>query len=118
EGLRRNAVAVRLRERTLIVSVADVLWQRQLESMAGELLFRVNHLLGGAGVDQIVFQISPRDIPPANMDKPDRTEASHANALPTELLFAAGTIADEELRTRFLHAADNLIARRDSHLDD
>jgi len=33
-------------------------------------------------------------------------------------LFAANSIADEELRARFLRAADNLIARRDSHIDD
>jgi hypothetical protein len=118
EGLRRNAVAVRLDGKTLIVSVADALWQKQLESMAGELLYRVKKLLGG-GVNQIAFRISPADVAKAQSPEPDEPRnQKRVSALPTELLFAAGSIADEELRARFLRAADNLIARRDSHVDD
>jgi len=118
EGLRRNAVPVRLDGTTLIVSVADALWQKQLESMAGELLYRVKKLLGG-GVNQIVFRISPADLSKAQSPEPDEpTTQPRGSALPTELLFAAGSIADDELRARFLRAADNLIARRDSQLDD
>ena len=118
EGLRRNAVPVRLDGTTLIVSVADALWQKQLESMAGELLFRVKKLLGG-GVNQIVFRISPADVSKVQSLEPDEPrKQTRGSALPNELLFAAGSIADEELRARFLRAADNLIARRDSHTDD
>ncbi len=119
EGLRRNAIAVRLQGRILIVSVADALWQKQLESMAGELLFRVNNLLGGAGVDGITFQISPSDIPRGrSLASGTSSERHQANPLPTELMFAAGGIADDDLRARFLRAADNLIARRDSQSDE
>jgi len=118
EGLRRNAIPVSLNGKTLTVSVADALWQKQLQSMAGELLFRVNHLLGGRGVDEIVFRIAPSDVSRANPPRPEtRQKEESSNALPTELLFAAGTIADEDLRSRFLRAADNLIARRNSHLN-
>ena len=118
EGLRRNAVPVRLDGATLIVSVADALWQKQLESMAAELLYRLKKLLGG-GVNQIVFRISPADVQKAQPPEPDEPrKRARGNALPTELLFAAGSIADDELRARFLRAADNLIARRDSHMDD
>ena len=118
EGLRRNAVPVRLDGTTLIVSVADALWQKQLESMAAELLYRVKKLLGG-GVNQIVFRISPADVSKAQSPEPDEPRSQpRESVLPTELLFAAGSIADEELRARFLRAADNLIARRDSHTDD
>jgi hypothetical protein len=118
EGLRRNAVPVRLDGATLVVSVADALWQKQLESMAAELLFRIKKLLGG-GVNQIVFRISPADISKAQSLEPDEPRSQkRESVLPSELLFAAGSIADEELRARFLRAADNLIARRDSHTDD
>ena len=51
EGLRRNAIPVSLFGKTLTVSVADALWQKQLQSMAAELLFRINTLLGGKRVD-------------------------------------------------------------------
>ena len=118
EGLRRNAVPVRLEGTTLIVSVADALWQKQLNSMSGELLYRVKKLLGG-GVDQIVFRISPADVSKVQSVEPEKPrDQPRESAVPTELLFAANSIADEELRARFLRAADNLIARRDSHIDD
>ena len=116
-GLRRHAVPVRLNGKALTVSVVDALWQRQLESMAGELLFRINSLLGSKGVDEIVFRISPSDVAKTvGSDEPPKPKRQ--GTLPTELLFAAGSIADEDLRTRFLRAADNLIARRDSPVDD
>ena len=116
-GLTRSAVPMILQGRVLTVSVADALWQKQLRSMAGELLFRVNTLLGGNKIDEIVFRISPSDLPkpePRQTDEPAR----EPNELPTELLFAANSITDEDLRARFLRAADNLIARRDEHSDD
>ena len=115
-GLRRNAVPAGLQGKVLTVSVADALWQKQLQSMAGELLFRVNTLLGGNKIDQIVFRIAPRDLPkpePRRADEP----AKKPGELPTELLFAANSIKDEDLRARFLRAADNLISRRDAQDD-
>lgn len=116
-GLRRNAVPAGLQGKVLTVSVADALWQKQLQSMAGELLFRINTLLGGNKIDELIFRIAPRDLP---QPEPRQAEESARapNELPTELLFAANSIADEELRARFLRAADNLISRRDAHHDD
>ena len=119
EGLRRNAIPLSLNGKTLTIAVADALWQRQLQSMAGELLFRINSLLGGQGVSDIVFRISPSDISRANASRPQKQEKEPSpNALPTELLFAASAIADEDLRSQFLRAADNLIARRDANVNE
>jgi hypothetical protein len=118
-GLRRNAVPVQLQGKVLTVSVADALWQKQLQSMAGELLFRINTLLGGNKIDEIVFRIAPGDLPKPELRRTERaSKARELNELPTELLFAASSIADEELRARFLRAADNLISRRDAQADD
>ena len=118
-GLRRNAVPVLLQGKVLTVSVADALWQKQLQSMAGELLFRVNTLLGGNKIDEIVFRIAPRDLPkPEPKRDPESPAARKPNELPTELLFAANSITDKDLRARFLRAADNLIARRDADGND
>jgi hypothetical protein len=119
EGLRHNAVAVRLEEKTLVVAVADALWKKQLESMASELLFRIKNVLGAGTVNQIAFRISPGDIVrPRSSERAEQNIEPRESVLPTELLFAAGSIADEELRARFLRAANNLIARRDSQLND
>ena len=59
DGLKGRAVAVKLEDRTLTVSVADVIWQKQLHSMRGQLLFRVNTLLGQPIVSAIDFVIDP-----------------------------------------------------------
>jgi Dna[CI] antecedent DciA-like protein len=113
EGLRLNTNPVRFAANRLIVSVADALWQRQLESMRAELIFRMNKLLGEPTIKELVFRIVPSDLP-AQPHAVDAPPAKRPKALPTELLFAAGSIADEDLRARFLRAADNLIDRRDS----
>jgi hypothetical protein len=112
DTLRWNTSPVRFAEGRLTVSVGDALWQRQLESMRAELTLRMNKLLGGTTVNQIVFRIAPADLPGP---QPRAAQAVKARPeLPSELLFAASSIADEDLRARFLRAADNLIDRRDS----
>ena|SRR5947207_10850638 len=112
-GLRRQVVPFRLEHRTLIVCVPDAIWQKQLQPMSGEIIFRLNNLLGRSTVDRIDFKIDSALAgyaapPPANSAK------SEAAPVPTELLFAAGSIADPDLRALFIRAAENCIARRDS----
>ncbi|MGH9883425.1 MAG: DciA family protein, partial [Pyrinomonadaceae bacterium] len=46
EGLRNNAIPIEFRDRRLIVAVADRIWQRQLQTMLGQLLYRLNAVLG------------------------------------------------------------------------
>src|SRR5918911_2521684 len=61
-ALRGQAVPFRLYRKTLIVAVADVTWQKQLEAMSGQLLFRLNSLLGQAVVTFIEFRIDPKTV--------------------------------------------------------
>jgi hypothetical protein len=118
EGLRRNAIPISLVAKTLTVSVADALWQKQLQSISAELLFRINNLLGERGVHEIVFRVAPSDVR-ANARVPaEQPKEAARQPLPTELLFAASAISDEDLRAKFLRAADNLIARRDSQRNE
>ena len=76
EGLRVQAVPFRLYRKTLIVSVMDVTWQKQLEPMSGQLLFRLNSLLGQAVVTYIEFRIDPQTSrrAHANAGRNNRTE--------------------------------------------
>src|SRR6267142_175368 len=62
EGLRWNAVPFRLYQKTLIIAVPDAGWQKQLESMSGQLLFRLNSVLGQAVVTYIEFRIDPKTV--------------------------------------------------------
>lgn len=120
EGLRPHAVPFRLYRKTLIVSVADRTWQKQLEAMSGQLLFRLNSLLGQAIITFIEFRIDPQTVKKhrALLDKAAQHRLVHEeNALRCtsgELsTTAAHSIRDESLRRRFLLAAGSCIERRE-----
>ena len=113
-GLRRQAVPLRLDGETFIVSVADAIWQKQLQSMSSELIFRLNNLLGHRTVHELIFRINPSAVSQAQTESDTRPPKVPPPPAPTELLFAAGSIADQELRARFIRAAENCISRRDS----
>jgi hypothetical protein len=55
--LREHTKPVRLAERKLIVAVRDTVWKKQLESMQGELRFRLNSILGQPLVTFIEFKV-------------------------------------------------------------
>lgn len=115
EGLRPHAVPFRLFRRTLIVVVADAIWQNQLQTMAAELVFRINQLLGGSVVDFIEFRIDPATIAKARAQSwPARSfsPSERQTPVPANVLSAAGHIADPDLRQRFVRAAENCINRR------
>lgn len=111
DGLKDHAVPLALQERTLKVAVADVIWQKQLHSMRGQMRFRVNSLLGQPIVGAIEFVIDPQLVnsrvePHKNLDEPLDNEAS------LELWSAASAIKDKNLRQTFLRAAVSSMKRR------
>jgi hypothetical protein len=118
DGLRRHAIPFRLFQKTLVVSVADVIWQRQMNSMSAELIARINRLLGRDVVDTIEFRIDPAKVEQvrAELPAPGQVPKKDPQPIPEELIAAAAEIADEELRERFVRAAGNCIARRESHI--
>jgi hypothetical protein len=114
-GLSRQAVPFRFENGRFIVSVADAIWQKQLQSMSAELIFRLNNLLGKRTVNELIFTINPSAVSQAQtQEAASSPKIGPRPAAPTELLFAAGSIADQDLRARFIRAAENCIARRDS----
>jgi hypothetical protein len=119
EGLRAQAVPFRLYRKTLIVAVADATWQKQLEAMSGQLLFRLNSLLGQAVVTYIEFRVDPKTV----RAEREAAQAVAANRVEQErrafksvsgdIAVAADAIHDEDLRRRFLLAACSCIERRE-----
>ena len=113
-GLRRHTIPVRLVSKTLIVAVADPIWQKQLQHMTAELIFRINNLVQGNLIDAIEFRVDAGALKSNRSTNTASVEESKNQPAPTELLFAASSIADEELRARFVRAAQNCIERRDA----
>jgi hypothetical protein len=119
EGLRAQAVPFRLYRKTLTVSVVDATWQKQLEAMSGQLLFRLNSLLGQAVVTYIEFRVDPKTVRAERarlqVREADQLEQER-RALQTingEIATAAAAIHDDDLRRRFLLAAGSCIDRRE-----
>jgi hypothetical protein len=111
EGLKDRAVPVKLEDRTLTVAVADAIWQKQLHSMRGQLLFRVNSILGQPVVGAIEFVIDPK-LGKALVDEQKPKEEPLDNEVPLELWSAASAIHDKELRRKFLKTAELSLRRK------
>ncbi len=116
EHLRTVAVPFRLYRKTLVVAVSDATWQKQLEAISAQMLFRINSLLGQAVVTYIEFRVDPQTIaherernvrlPPVERDTQEQQWLAAAQELRTA---ADAHIEDQELRRRFLLAAGSSI---------
>ena len=104
EGLKEHAVPLKLEDRRLTIAVADAIWQKQLHSMRGQLLFRVNTILGKPLVSALDFVIDPKLVK-VPVEQPAQREDLLDNEVPLELWSAASAIQDKELRKKFLKTA-------------
>lgn len=103
-GLKEHAVPLKLENRTLTVAVADPIWQKQLTSMRGPLLFRVNSILGQPLVGALDFVIEPKLVK-TRTETREQMDEPLDNEVPLELWTAANAIHDKELRKSFLKTA-------------
>ena len=118
DGLRLNAVPIHLYQNTLVVAVADGIWQKQLRAMSRELLPRVNRLLGRDLIKSIEFRIDPGTLQIVRQQSERTTTTTSTEAalssVPVEVAAAARAIQDETLRHHFLVAAGAAVMRRRS----
>ena len=108
-GLGEQTKALRLVEGKLTVAVRDKVWQKQLESMRGELRPRLNSILGQALVTLIEFSVEP------DLLQQSQVSAKRSNLgeqpVPLDLLAAVTAIKDSKLRNSFVAAAVSSIRR-------
>ena len=115
DGLRDHAVPLRLGQKTLIIAVGDTTWQKQLQSLSSQLLFRLNSILGQPLVTFLDFRVDPMALSNARGPQP-RTRTGgeiDPSTVPVELITAAAEIKDKDLRRAFLGAAVSCINRVD-----
>ncbi|HEV2763018.1 MAG TPA: DUF721 domain-containing protein [Pyrinomonadaceae bacterium] len=118
EALRGCAVPFRLYNKRLTVAVPDATWRKQLEAVSGQLLFRLNSMLGQPLVTFIEFRVDPQTVraererllrPEVDREQAERRALQSARCLEG----AAADIRDEDLRRRFLLAAGSYIAAQE-----
>ena len=110
-ALSSHAVPLELREQTLVVAVADNIWQRQLEQMRGQLLYRLNSVLGQSLVKAIELRVDQKTVERERARNADHNSVPTDYQVPVELLNAAAAIEDAELRRAFLGAAASCVKR-------
>lgn len=120
EGLRLQTAAVGLHKQKLMVAVSDSVWQHQLELMSGQFLFRLNSLLGQGTVRFIEFRVDPKTVENGRAQNPrkqNQKRDTQTNTAPIslELVSAAASIHDPDLRRSFLGAASSCVRRRESN---
>jgi hypothetical protein len=110
-SIRRVSAPVKLERKTLIVAVTDATWRAQLRSMRGELLFKLNSLLGSPILTSIDFIVNPKLIQPL-VEAPALHKFIAPDKQAEPLREAAAAISDDEVRDVFLRAAGKCLERR------
>ena len=118
ETLRFRAVPVRLFNKHLIVAVADRMWKRHLEWLSGQMIFKLNSVLGQAVVTFIEFRIDEETIQQERaksrenqISDEEQREIALEEVTP-KLRVSADAIKDDNLRYQFLLAAGSCLARK------
>lgn len=113
ETLSTNAVPLRLEDHKLVIAVADTTWQKQMQSLSSQLLFRLNAMLGKPLVKFLEFREDPFTVTRERRAQAPVNNASLPAAIPPELISAASEIHDPDLRRAFLGAATSCIRRQE-----
>lgn len=109
--VRRATAAMRLERKTLIVAASDETWRTQLRKLSGQVLFKLNSILGAPIVTGIEFVLNERAVREAHiMPREIGPSAPNNEALP--LVDKASAIPDSLVRDAFLRAAGKCLARR------
>ncbi|MGI9036434.1 MAG: DUF721 domain-containing protein [Pyrinomonadaceae bacterium] len=118
EGLRGRAVPFRLYQKRLTVAVESETWRRHLETLSGQMIFKINSALGSALVTFIEFRVEEGTIQTerlknrkSRMSDDELREIALEQVTPN-LRRAADAIKDDNLRYQFLLAAGSSLARR------
>jgi hypothetical protein len=111
EQLAHSCRPFRLYRKNLVISVTDGTWKKQMESMSGQLIFRLNSLFGQPLVTLIEFRIDPRHVASAGGNTAQDFQFRQTQEIEAELKPAADRIRDDELRNLFLRAAAKYLER-------
>ncbi len=118
ESLSGHTIPFRLHNKHLIVHVADNTWKRHLETLSGQMVFKLNSVLGQAIVTYIEFRIdaealrAERAKNKKSLLTDQQLEEIALDEVTPKLRHSADAIKDDNLRYQFLLAAGSCLARK------
>lgn len=118
ESLSGHTVPFRLFNKHLIIAVADKMWKRHLEDLSGQMIFKLNSILGQPVVTFIEFRIEAATLEAerAKFQKQKLSDAEMVeialDEITPQMRHSADAIADDNLRYQFLLAAGSCLARK------
>ncbi len=119
KSLCEHSVPYSLINKHLIVSVKDKMWKRHLEKeLAGQMIFKLNSILGQAEVTFIEFRIDEENVLKHKRAgrkleiSDEEIEEIALNEVSPKLRHRAGKIKDDNLRYQFLLAAGSCLAKK------
>ncbi|MGQ0542719.1 MAG: DUF721 domain-containing protein [Blastocatellia bacterium] len=111
EQLAGQTAPLKVDDKRLIVAVSSKTWQRNLEDLSGQIIYKLNSVLGSLTIEFIEFRIDEKAVSHSrkrsNAEKMpiEIFEEMAAGEVSPELKESAERIGDPELRRRFLAAA-------------
>lgn len=118
QSLCEHAVPFRLFNKHLIVAVANATWKKHLEHLSGQMIFKLNSVLGQAVVTFIEFRVEEQTVLEERAKNKTSTVSSEEleeialDEVTPKLRGAADAIKDDNLRYQFLLAAGSCLARK------
>lgn len=94
----------------IAIAVEDRSWQKNIETLAPQLLFKLNAALKNVPIKRIEFRIDPNSLAKRRPAKTNPNDA--AMVLPEELAASLNDISSERLRNAVKGAAENCLARK------
>jgi hypothetical protein len=119
ESLSPHAIPLRLHLKHLTIAVSSEMWKKHLQSLSGQMIFKINSVLGQAIVTFIEFRVDEKTIETARAknNKPtisdEELEELALNEVTPKMRRAADAIKDDNLRYQFLLAAGSCLARKE-----
>jgi hypothetical protein len=120
ESLSEHAVAIILNKKHLTVAVTSERWQKYLKDLTGQMIFKLNSVLGQAAVTFIEFCVDEKSVIEARQRRGGKSfddqelQKLAVKQLSPQLRAKAKKIKDESLRREFLKAASISLAKKET----
>ncbi|MGI8883651.1 MAG: DUF721 domain-containing protein [Pyrinomonadaceae bacterium] len=118
ETLRDRAVPHRLFKKHLVIAVMSDTWKKHLEHLSGQMIFKLNSILGSAVVTYIEFRVDEKAVLEdrakhrKSIVSNENIKENAMNEVTPKLRHSADAIKDDNLRYQFLLAAGSCLVRK------